>query len=246
MTIWIAILFGIVQGITEFLPVSSSGHLLLLGSILGQTPSQTLVLLLHFASLVAIIIFFWNDIIDCLKHPFGKKSTMLFVATICTALVALSLSKFEFVSSAVFLGPCFVASGLILLFARFVPQKATPNFFASAIAVGTLQGLCVLPGLSRLGTTTSCLNVCGHKNNSTTFSFLLAIPVVVGGIVLSVAKGNFLQSSVSPLALIVSFVAAFVVSCLAVFLLKKLENRWWVFAPYLIVLGVAVCIWQYI
>ena len=243
MTIWIAVIFGIVQGITEFLPISSSGHILLLGSFLKQTPSTALVLLLHFASLVAIVIFYWNEIVDCLKHPFGKKSVALATATIFTALVALSFSKFEFVSSAVFLGPCFIASGLILLLSKLAPKKTKPYSLGSAIAVGTLQGLCILPGLSRLGTTTSCLNLCGYKN-STSFSFLLAIPVVVGGVILNLAKGNFSQTNTSPLVLMVSFIVAFATSCAAMCILKKIKNFWF-FAPYLLLVGTAVCIWQY-
>ena len=249
MSIWIAVLFGVIQGITEFLPVSSSGHLALLGSFLGVFPSSGFVLLLHFATLVAIILFFWREIVYCLTHPFEKQTINLVFATICTALVALSVARFDFASSCVALGPCFIVSGIILIATKLLAKKENISFgTGSAFAVGMVQGLCVLPGLSRLGATTSTLRLCGLDNEkAVSISFLLSLPVVIGGIVLEFAKGSSVLIGTNAVYGVVAFAVAFFVALGAAFVLKIItkKNLFWIFAPYLIVLGVATCIWQY-
>jgi len=250
MNIWIAIVFGIIQGITEFLPVSSSGHLLLFGAVVGTEPQTFFTLLLHLATMLTIILFYWNEITDCLKHPFSKHSICLLGATVCTALIAFSLAKLPFVSSAVALGPCFIATGILLVLSSLTPRRTRPykNIgYASALTAGIAQGLCVLPGLSRLGTTVSTFKMFGmNTDEATKNSFLLAIPIVVGGIVLNLAKG-IEKTSIGIVSCLAGFFAAFAVSCLSVLLLKKLIklDKWWIFAPYLIAIGIATCIWQY-
>ena len=250
MNIWFAIVFGVVQGLTEFLPVSSSGHLLIIGSIMGTEVSPFLTILLHMATMIAIVLFYWNEIIDCIKHPFSKTTICLVAATICTFLIALPLSRFSFVSSAVALGPCFIVSGLIIIVSTIFKKKATnPQQlnYVSSLSVGILQGFCVLPGLSRLGTTASCLKMHGLENkDATKFSFLLAAPIVFGGMILSLFKG-FKNVSVGVVPCLAGFFSAFIVSCFSLLLLKRLikSNKWWVFAPYLIAIGIVTCIWQY-
>ena len=254
MKIWVAIVLGIIQGIAEFLPISSSGHIILFGSLVGIQVPSFFTLMLHFASLVAIIVFFWKDVIWCLKNPLSKRTLGLVFATFCTAAIAFSIAKLTNIESAVALGPCFILSGFLLILAelvvKFCYKKTGKNHITigRSFAVGLAQGFCILPGLSRLGTTVSALRLSGIPNDeATSFRLLLSIPVVAGGIVLEIAKGTAFENCIGFWPSILGFIFAFVFACGSLFFLRKVikNKRWWVFAPYLVALGVLVTIWQY-
>lgn len=135
MTIWIALLLGIVQGLCEFLPVSSSGHLLLLQSLAGINPDQGgafFTVMLHVATLVSVCIVYRKKLLELIKHPFQKTVLYLIVATLPTVAVALLLKKVEpFASFYVianegsFLGGCFLITAAMLLLSDFAAGAET-------------------------------------------------------------------------------------------------------------------------
>lgn len=253
MKIWIALILGLLQGLTEFLPMSSSGHLILLENFLNVPQSMFFNLLLHFGTLIAVVVFYWKDVVWCIKHPLSKYSLCLCLATFCTATIAFALSLIPGVLDGIALGPCFVATGVLLVATELISKKlkyVPPKSMNAtrAFVVGAVQGLAVMPGLSRSGCTISALRLSGMDSKSaSSFSFLLSIPIIVGGIILEIAKGSTTGFDVGVWPCVIGFVVSFVVGLLSLFLLKKIikNNKWWVFGPYMIAVGIAICLWQY-
>ena len=119
----------------------------------------------------------------------------------------------------------------------------------NAFVVGLIQGLAVLPGISRSGSTISTLKFMGVKNNNaTTYSFLLSVPIIIGGIVLEFFKNPSATQNIGIIPCLVGFAFAFVFGLFSLVILNKLikNNKWWVFAPYLLILGVLISVWQYV
>ena len=294
MAVWIAIILGTIQGITEFLPLSSSGHLLLIENLLNAPSSQFFNLLMHLATLIAVVLFFWKDIIFTIKNPFSKQSLCLIISTFCTVAIAYAISFIPGIFEGLILGPSFIVTSLILILSEIVSIKRNKNLrskiynckqkylknnrsdhsaqlkqmvqknstiktktktlrgdisASNAFVVGLIQGLAVLPGISRSGSTISTLKFMGVKNNNaTTYSFLLSVPIIIGGIVLEFFKNPSATQNIGIIPCLVGFAFAFVFGLFSLVILNKLikNNKWWVFAPYLLILGVLVTIWQYV
>ena len=252
MAIWIAIVLGVIQGLTEFLPLSSSGHLLLVEHFLSVPTSMFFNLLMHLATLVAVILFFWKDVLFCLKHPLSKQTLCLILSSFCTATIAFAMSFLPGVFEGMLLGPSFLVTAIVLLVSELWTRRKKTSFApistTKAFVVGVAQGIAVLPGISRSGSTISTLKFMGMDNQSaTSYSFLLSIPVIVGGIVLEITTGSASNVKIGIWPCLLGFVFSFLFGLASLFFLKKLvkNNKWWVFVPYLFVLGTLVTIWQY-
>ena len=167
MTIWIAMLLGLVQGLCEFLPVSSSGHLLLLQEIFGVTEgAMFFTIMLHLATLVAVCIVYWKTLVKLILHPINKVVGMLIVATVPTVIIAILFKKVEPFASfytstegGQFLGAGFLLTSL-LLFLSDVLRRRNPKGkkmkdmrIGDALLIGGMQGLAILPSVSRSGGT---------------------------------------------------------------------------------------------
>lgn len=251
MWVLFAICLGIVQGITEFLPISSSGHLVLLELIFGSDFNYALLnVLLHFATLFAVCFYYRNTIKYLVLHPFCKTNLMLFLATIPAVLfVILTKSFFDFDNSNfTFLGIGFLLTAVLLFVAETcVKQNKLPKKlgYLSAVAMGIGQAFAVFPGLSRSGTTFSVGVLCGNEKNETIrFSFLMSIPIILASVVYEVcfSKSEFLFDSTQIFGMILSIVFAFIFALLGLKLMNKLVERikfvW--FVPYLIILGITL------
>ncbi|MEK6873163.1 MAG: undecaprenyl-diphosphate phosphatase [Nanoarchaeota archaeon] len=246
-----AIILSIVQGITEWIPVSSSGHLILFQELLGFQDSQIpYYVFLHLASVFAIIVFFWKDILDFLKLDSKNLEYLgyLIIATIPVAIFGFFFATKieELFSNMFFLGLFFIFSGIIVYSTKFsVEKKEKINSFDS-IFIGLFQALAVLPGVSRIGMTISSALFRGlSKNAAVKFSFLMAIPVILGAFVLQ-AK-SIIISEISYSLLIISFIITFLVSLITIKLVIKIiksEKFYW-FGVYDILLGVLVLVWSF-
>lgn len=209
-----ALIMGLVQGLTEFLPVSSSGHLVLSKFILGAQldTSALFEILLHVGTLVAVFIVFWKDvwsliqegiflIRDLILCPLRKKKLMLYperklllfivIASIPTAILGLLMEKFLedlFLSSLIAVGFALLVTGTFLLLIRKMPQghkKLTQMKGRDALTIGIIQGIATLPGISRSGSTVAAGLFCGlDKEFAFRFSFLMSIPAILGAAVL--------------------------------------------------------------
>ena len=162
MTILQALILGLIQGLTEFLPISSSGHLVLAEGIMGITQDNNFFnVLLHFATLISVVTVFFSEVLDLIKHPFQKKARLIMVALVPTLIIGALIKFFAselFTLS--FLGFGFLVSAtLILVTTLLVSNKNKINFsypvenmkYKDALMVGISQGIAVLPGISRSG-----------------------------------------------------------------------------------------------
>lgn len=264
MTIWLALLLGVVQGLCEFLPVSSSGHLILLQRMFGVTEgAMFFTLMLHIGTLAAVLIVYRNLVWKLLRHPFQKTVLYLIVALIPTVLVAILFKKvppfdrfYEAAERGQYLGVCFLLTSAILnacdLFER--PRKRQRSLasmkLTDALLIGSMQGVGVLPGVSRSGSTIGGALFAGlDRKAAADFSFLLSIPSIVGGAVLEIPDALREGASNIPwLAVIVGMVAAGVTGYLAIRLMLAAikKKKLWGFALYTGVLGLLVLLDQFV
>ncbi len=201
--IWKSFVLGTVQGLTEFLPVSSSGHLVFLQKVLRYDlagGSMTFInVMLHFGTLLAVVIVFRRDILALFRRPL-KPLLMLVVATIPAGLVGIFL---EDKIDAVFAGEmglsylalCFGATAVLLLVCELVAnrrRKQYPLGWRSAVPMGLVQAIAVLPGISRSGSTIAAGTIAGGKTEEVMkFSFLMSIPIILGSVLVGVKQAVF-------------------------------------------------------
>jgi len=252
-------LLCLVQGLTEFLPVSSSGHLLLIEQVFGIEGNLLLLnLFLHLSTLVAVVVVYRNVIWKILKKPLQPLTYKLIVSTLITLVFAFAYKIFdvENIVTKIY-GFCFLITSALLFFTyqfqkKAVCVKSNQMSYKNACLVGLVQGLAVLPGVSRSGSTISALILTGtDETQAAEYSFLLSVPIIVGGFVLELLQvNNFVGvfSMVSPWMCLFAFVFTFLISMLSLKLtIKLLKNKKFIyFSIYLFILGLFVLGCNYI
>lgn len=266
MTFLEAILLGLIQGLTEFIPVSSTAHIAILARLLGiSTPGLTFEVLLHTASLLAVVIYFWRDLWQLLLGNLrfvrilpgrGLEDTVAFrftcllgVGTVITGVLGLLLK--DAMGEAI-KAPAVMATGLLLtavllvlverMATRLGSRKEGELTLLDGILVGLAQTVAVFPGVSRSGSTLIAGLALGMaRETAVRFSFLLAIPVLLGSAVLAVgdiSAGDLAALGVPALSLsfLVSFFASIVSIAWLIRLLKQQRLYW--FSIYLVLLAV--------
>lgn len=190
-----AIILGIVQGLTEFLPVSSSGHLIFFKKIFGldgETFGLTFDIALHIATLVAVIVVLWKEIVPLLKKPLQKYVYLLVVATIPAGIIGLLFDDAieEISQSGGFLGIAFLITSVVLWISERVGKKIKNKedmTYKDALIIGGAQAIAVMPGISRSGSTLSAGLITGLKKEpAVNFAFLMSIPIIGASAVLGV------------------------------------------------------------
>ncbi len=184
------IILGLVQGLTEFLPVSSSGHLLLLECIGVGKPSILNNLILHCATLVVVLIAYRKKIAELFRRPTSPQARFLLLATLPTAVCA-AVIRFLLPDPSFFLPFCFALNSFILILPRFFGPTTplTSRAPSKALFVGLTQGLACFPGISRSGSTSAALLLSGCSREDTAeYSFLLSVPIVLGSSFVEVAS----------------------------------------------------------
>ncbi len=194
--IWKSFLLGTVQGLTEFLPVSSSGHLLLLERVLGFTiggSATFLNVMLHLGTLIAVVIVFRRDLFSLFKRPL-RPLFLLGFATLPAALTGLFLGDaidalFAGEGGLLLLALCFGVTAILLTACEYVARhrkKRAPFGAKSALSMGFMQAVAVLPGLSRSGSTIAMGVLTGASvEEASRFSFLMSVPIILGSVVVS-------------------------------------------------------------
>lgn len=251
MSFFVLILLGIIQGLTEFLPVSSSGHLVLLYKIFGiENDVILLSILLHMATLLAVIVYYRKEIVKLIRHPFCKTNLKIVVTTIATCLVVLALHpilKSSFGGS--YLSLCFVISGILLWISDIFSKKEStpctpcditniPMTYTQAFVIGLSQGVACIPGISRSGTTIALSKLLGIKNINTTYSFLISIPIIIGSLLLEIISGARF-TSVNIWGVLIAFVICFVIGLASIKVMTNFvrQNSLKVFSIYLFILA---------
>ncbi len=251
-----AALLGLLQGLGEFLPISSSGHLLLGRMVLGIGIDEAsgayhmLDILLHVGTLIPVLIVFWKDWWAILRNPFKSKTLLLlFIASMPTLAFKFIFDDFIDGASATgwFLGISFLMTAVFLLVAEYVSakkqQKTDRPGFLHAIIMGCMQGIALLPGVSRSGSTLAGGLLSGlDRKGAAKFSFMMSAPAIAGAMLLE-GKDAIENGWINDLALVptlVGILVAAVTGYLAIrFMLKlitKVSLNW--FALYVAILGV--------
>ena len=259
MEILHAILLGIIQGLTEFLPVSSSGHLEIMKTILGnkQVASQSLLMtvVLHFATALSTIVIFRNEIIDIFKGVLLKKSKedfqfsiKIILSMIPATIIGLVFNdemESLFNNQISFVGIMLILTGAILFLADKAKTTNKKVSFFDAIIIGLSQAVAIIPGISRSGATISTAVLLGvDKEKAAKFSFLMVVPLIIGKILKDLLDGGdlFVQSSV--LELSAGFFAAFITGIFACkWMFKIVKNsKLKYFSIYCFVVGLSAII----
>lgn len=186
LSAWQAVLLGLVQGLTEFLPVSSSGHLVIGQALLGiDADMLTFDIFVHVGTLVAVFVAFWPDIAALLRRPFCRFTALLVVACVPAGLVGFFLDDLisSLFSSLTVVACALLLTGVLLFISdRFNGSKTIEQMsFTDALVVGLFQGLAVTPGLSRSGSTIFGALIRGlTRAEAARFSFIVSIPVILG------------------------------------------------------------------
>ncbi|HIV02848.1 MAG TPA: undecaprenyl-diphosphate phosphatase [Candidatus Aphodoplasma excrementigallinarum] len=270
MSVWEALIMGLVQGLTEFLPVSSSGHLVIFGEILNLQieDGNAFSVLLHVATFLSVCFIYYKDIIELIKEfflmigdifrgkgdwnrPYRRMLIMLIIATVPAVVVGLIFKVFgidAMLSNLLVVGLMLLVTAVLMYFVdhcntnRYDASNAT---YKSSLAVGLAQACALMPGLSRSGSTITAARAAGYKKEfAIKFSFLMSLPAILGAAVLEgaglVMDGGF---AIDALPLVVGFIAAAVSGILAIkFLINLLnKNRFYVFSIYCSIVGL-ICI----
>jgi undecaprenyl-diphosphatase len=258
------IFLGIVQGLTEFLPISSSGHLVLFQNLLGfKEPELLLVSSLHLGTLMAVCLYFNSDIKGMVREIYwlaghigeignGEKvrhaalALWVTVGSIPSALIWLIFRKEieSLFASVPAVGLMLIMTGLILsvtVLIRKGKRDKTTVGVLTALAVGTTQGLALLPGISRSGITIVCCLLFGlDRDLAGRFSFLLSIPAIIGAVLLNIDITQLERVGIIPLFL--GFLSSAIVGFFALKLLMGMvkRGRLYYFAPYCLGLGAVI------
>lgn len=259
MDIWDAGILGIIQGLTEFLPVSSSGHLELGKAILGDEslPKESLLLtvILHFATALSTIVIFRKDILEILKGllSFRWNEETQFSLKIIVSMIPAGLVGYFFESEMEMLfGENIILVGFMLIFTALLlwltdKARATrkPVSYSNAFVIGVAQAIAILPGISRSGSTiaTSVL-LRNDKSKAARFSFLMVIPLIFGKIVKDITGGELSLENANILIYGVGFITAFISGLFActwmISIVKRSKLKY--FSIYCFVVGVGAII----
>ena len=250
-----AIVLGIIQGLTEFLPVSSSGHLELAKAILGDTSvpqeSLTFTVVLHFATALSTLVVFRKEVAEIFKGLFQFKwneqtqfSLKIIASMIPAVIVGLLFEKqleAFFGGQILLVGAMLIVTAFLLLLADRAKQTDKKVSYTNAIIIGISQAIAMLPGISRSGATISTSVLLGvDRSKAARFSFLMVVPLIFGKIAKDLLSGEINFSSSEMLPLSAGFLAAFIAGLLActwmISLVKKSKLSY--FAIYCAVVGV--------
>lgn len=261
MTIFEAAVLGLVQGLTEFLPVSSSGHLAVGKLLFGMEGVPLLFdVLLHIATLIVVVYVFRRRIGAILaalwrfvaRRPRQEPDTeqlrlvvWILLATIVTVIIALPVAKLDIGARPRLIGGFFLFTAIVLLSTLKAPEGGRFSEMGplQAVIVGFAQGLGVFPGISRSGITISAARHAGlSRGDAGEFAFLISIPAILGALVLTLRDFGDLGQSVGILALTAGFLVALLSGFLALSLLLRIvrSGRLYLFSIYLVPLGAAV------
>lgn len=249
MKFWQSLVLGLIQGLAEFLPVSSSGHLVLAREIMGISGDYLLYdMLLHVGTVMAVIIVFFKDLIALFKPPF-KTIGYILLASVPAVIVGLLFnSQIEaFFSSAKYICFFFLFTAVLMLVTEIIGRRTKepkPFTIKTALFMGVMQGIAVFPGISRSGSTIFGGTIAGTEREEVAkFSFFMSIPVILGGALLQaidLIKEPSAAFATPWYCIVGGMAAAFLSGLFAVKLMmkviKKADYKW--FALYLLVVSV--------
>lgn len=268
-----SVMLGIIQGLTEFLPVSSSGHLVLLQNLFGiREPELLFDISLHIGTLIAIFIVFYREIRNILQTllrlPVLIKSSgslksvfadneeiriaaLILIGSIPTAILGILFHKIadQIFGSVCIVGVMLLITGTLLWFTRRITIEGRPLIKVSirdALMIGLIQGMAIMPGISRSGATISMALFLGmNREVAGRYSFLLSIPAILGALILGL-NSTIIQTDIPVRIIFLGTVTAAIVGYIGLKILLRLvkQGHLYYFAPYCWLLGAATLIWS--
>lgn len=247
-----AIFLGVIQGLTEWLPISSSGHLVIVQEFLGINVPLLFDIILHLGTVIVIFIFFWKDIINIsraiikfdFKSPEGLYGISIIIGSIPIAVSGIILYDFieSLFSNLVITGFALLITGSLLYISKYGYSKKNLNIFESII-IGIAQAIALIPGISRSGFTISFGMLRGVKREEAfRFSFLLATPAILGATLYDILR--VVNYEINTPALMAGFLVAMIVGYFSLKLISRiiLEGRFHYFSIYCWIAGVIIII----
>lgn len=248
-------ILGMIQGLTEFLPISSTGHLYLGRNLFGlQEAGLLLDTMLHLGTLLAVLIFYKHEFMKILKNPFSKLTALLIVGTIPAVVIGLLFKDFfdEISKTGVTVGWEFLITGVFLWFAEYAKngyKKMDDITYKDAFIIGTFQAAAIFPAISRSGfTIVAALWRKLDRETAAYFSFLLSTPAIAGAVLLQIldlasGKGEEITLSALLVGIVSSAVFGYIAIRWMVNYLKKHSLK--PFAVYTWVLGLVILFFQF-
>ena len=260
MTIFESIILGAVQGLTEFLPVSSSGHLQIAKALLGVEIEENLAfdVTLHAATVLSTIVILWPEVkrllVGLFSHHFNEEQA--YVLKLILSMIPIGIVGMLFMEQIdallasdyimVVVGAMLLLTSVLLSFAYYArPREKESISYRDAFIIGLSQAVASMPGLSRSGTTIATGLLLGNKKSAVaTFSFLMVLAPIIGQTLLDLMDGGLSATSIGTVPLIAGFVTSFVVGCLAcrfmINIVKRGKLVW--FALYCAIVGVVAIV----
>ena len=252
------IILGLIQGFSEWLPISSTAHLRIAEHYLGFQATPLFNIFLHIGTLGVVVFYFRHDIkviLTAFVHrdfhsEYGRFTPLIVVATIPTGVIGILYDKFiaDSYQTLLIIGITFLFGAVLLFSSKFGKENQTQISYRQALIMGTAQGAASFPGLSRSGSTISTGLLQGIKRDVVfKFSFLLSIPAIIGdlGIEAYLQRGSFSEGvGITPVNLMLGLVFTVVAGYLAIVLVKKLvlSKQFYYFAAYTSALGISLII----
>jgi|TARA_B110000259_G_scaffold66670_1_gene78483 undecaprenyl-diphosphatase len=262
MSLFESLILGIIQGLTEFLPVSSSGHLEIFKEIFGSDyqPKESLLITitLHAATAMSTLFYFRKDIGFIFKEllRFEKSESLYFAIKIILSMIpAVIVGLFfeDFIASLfdenlLLVGFMLLITAFLLFQADRIGENNKPLNYRSALLIGVIQAIAILPGISRSGATIALAVLLGiDRERAARFSFLMVIPLIFGSMARSLLEIDSVTQSPDFLSLLIGFIAAFITGIFAckwmIALVKKSQLKY--FSFYCIVVGVIVILYAF-
>ncbi len=214
-----AILLGIVQGLTEFLPVSSSGHLILFERLLGVSGDNLLFnIVVHVGTLCAVVVYYRKKLWEMAKKPFSKEVILLALSCLPTVIIYFLFKDFFNDSfKGAYLGISFLITAALLGFGQWAINRKSSNSVnvKTALVMGAFQGFAIIPGVSRSGSTLAAgLAMGADKQKVADFSFLMSLPIILGSLFLELIGGGFV--GVNIWVLLAGFLSSFASGYIAI------------------------------
>lgn len=263
MDAWEAVLLGVVQGLTEFLPVSSSGHLELGKAILGDqsVPEESLLftVVLHFATALSTLVVFRKDVWQIISGLFKftwneetKFSLKILLSMVPAALIGYFFeSELEgfFGGGIAFVGAMLIVTAILLWLADRAKNTGRKVSYSNAFVIGIAQAIAMLPGISRSGATISTSVLLGNdKSRAARFSFLMVVPLIFGKIAKDIVSGDLSSESGNLVNLGLGFTAAFIAGMFActwmITLVRRSKLSW--FAVYCLIIGIIAIVVSFV
>tara|TARA_B100000902_G_C27304717_1_gene914779 strand:+ start:920 stop:1711 length:792 start_codon:yes stop_codon:yes gene_type:complete len=252
-----AIILGIVQGLTEFLPVSSSGHLEISKAILGEEgvgkESLLMTVVLHFATALSTIIIFRKDILAILRgllqfknndsFQFSLKIVLSMIPSVIIGVFFNDVIESLFGGALTLVGGMLLITGLLLFFSDKAKDSEKQVDIKNSLLIGLSQAIAILPGISRSGATISTAVILGiDKEKAARFSFLMVVPLIFGKMAKDILSGNIQYASATFLPLVIGFLTAFITGIIACkWMIKLVKNsQLKYFAYYCFAIGTIV------